>query len=79
MKTFNDPPDGNSFRNKEEVSRYQKLQGCAKIINMFEYNDTLFKGNYNLAIQKFIYNNPQKSDFFVWLQDNYYIFQKIDK
>lgn len=71
MKIFRTPPDENSFRDKDEVLRYWKLQESVKDKSVFIHEGLYFAGNSDTAIQRFIYDNPTKTDFRAWLLDNY--------
>lgn len=50
---------------------FKKLYSNMKIVDCFEYEGVIFKGNAADAAINFAHNNPTGGDFFVWLQDHY--------
>lgn len=44
-----------------------------KIIDAFELEGVVFKGNYSCVVNEFVKNNPTGGDFYVWVSDNYEI------
>lgn len=55
----------------EQINRQNKLLSKLIDVEAFSFEGEVFRGNRKVAVQQFIDNNPNPSDFYVWLQDNY--------
>lgn len=53
------------------MTRKENLKSKGVQMNIFECEGRFYLGNFDEAIDNFIHNNPNLSDFSVWLQDNY--------
>lgn len=60
-----------SFEYDAETSRLLDLTDSCHEIEVFSHENRIYLGNRTNAVKLYIKNNPEPSDFGVWLQDNY--------
>jgi hypothetical protein len=56
---------------ESEIKRRNNLVEQIEKVKCFKVGGLFFIGKYKEAVEKFIENNPEPADFFVWLQNNW--------
>lgn len=59
-----------SVENDEQLDTYYTLLNRCKVVNCFEESGVTFKGNYVIAVKKYILSESTQ-DFSTWLFHNY--------